>query len=143
MRSWWQTYRRGRAASRSRFSSKQSKERQAEAPPGSAEEALPQAVPMAQYYYAGPDPPVAAQPPNEQHYIRVDTRVDVEYPPQVQYIWDTSRISGYEYQQFYGYNPQVGSGVDPSVAGGGPYVGPYYTVQGADGRVYWTRGNPV
>jgi hypothetical protein len=115
---------------------------------GSAEETLPQAEAEAvamQKYYAGlppyhlppPPPPVAVpspSPPPDQNNIRVETRVDVEYPPQVQYIWDTSRISGQEYQQHYGY-------VSPVV--GGPYTGQYLAVQGPDGRVYWVQSSPV
>ncbi|KAI3393578.1 hypothetical protein diail_3927 [Diaporthe ilicicola] len=119
VRGWWQTYRRGRGASRSGFSGGRSKE-------VDMEEEAPQ-------YYAGTPPPA----PDNQHHIRVDTRIDVEYPPQVQYIWDTSRISG---QQYYGgfAPPQVGCAGDA----GAPH-GQAYMVQGADGRVYWAQHNPV
>ncbi|KAL1852348.1 hypothetical protein Daus18300_012243 [Diaporthe australafricana] len=125
MRSWWQTHRRGRA-SRSGFSGSRSKEEEEGKAPWSTE-ALPQAAAAAPQYYAGPPP--APDP----HHIRVDTRIDVEYPPQPQYIWDTSRISGQ--QQYYGYAPQVGSGDAPQ--------GQVYAVQGADGRLYWAQHNPI
>lgn len=151
VRSWWQTYRRGRGGSRSWFSGGRTKERKGgelPSPAGnSAESVLPRAEEVAaaeaKYSgYAGPSPPpaAAAPPPSPgENCIRVDTSVDVEYPPQVQYIWDTSRISGQEYQQHYGNVPQVVAGD----GAGGPYVGQYYTVQDADGRVHWARGNPV
>lgn len=109
---------------------------------GSAEEALTQAVAMEQYN-SGPNTPPVPEPPPDQNYryIRVDSHVDLVYPPQVQYLWDTSKISGPEYQQFYGNIPQVGSGGNG--AGGGPFVGQYHAVQGADGRVYWAQANPA
>lgn len=178
VRSWWQTYRRGRGGSRSWFSGGRTKERKGgelPSPSGnSAESVLPRAEEVAaaepKYSgYAGPYPPpqlppspAAAVPPPSpgENCIRVDTSVDVEYPPQVQYIWDTSRISGQEYQQHYGHVPQVVAGdgaggpeyqqhygnVPQVVAGdgaGGPYVAQYYIVQDADGRAYWAWGNPV
>lgn len=114
----WQTYRRGRASSSSRSSSNKSKERQGDVLSGSDEEALPQAVAMEQYNSEPYRPPVA-HPEPDQNYIRVDTRVEVMHPPQVQYIWDTSRISSQDYQQFYSHVPQIGGG---DVNSGGLYV---------------------
>ncbi|KAK7714700.1 hypothetical protein SLS63_011590 [Diaporthe eres] len=154
VRSWWQTYRRGRGGSRSWFSGGRTKERKGgelPSPAGnSAESVLPRAeeVAAAEAKYSGyagpsppPPPPAAAAPPPSpgENCIRVDTSVDVAYPPQVQYIWDTSRISGQEYQQHYGNVPQVVAGD----GAGGPYVAQYHVVQDADGRVHWAWGNPV
>lgn len=149
VRSWWQTYRRGRGGSRSWFSGGRTKERKGgelPSPAGnSAESVLPRAEEVAaaeaKYSgYAGPSPPPPPPPPPAAAYPPPShTSVDVEYPPQVQYVWDTSRISGQEYQQHYGNVPQVVAGD----GAGGPYVAQYYMVQDADGRVYWAWGNPV